>query len=210
MASTPLDDVEAVLVKSRDLGFLGPGDVGPQITHAAAFAAAAEVSLPHTPQRVVDMGSGGGLPGLVLAALWPESAIVLLDGSTRRCEFLEMAVDELNAADHVTVRCGRAEDLAQDPSMRGTADLVVARSFGAPAVLAECSAGILEVGGHLLVSEPPDEDLGRWPSAGLAQLGFGPAQLVTAGARFALIPLNSACPDRFPRRVGVPSKRPLF
>jgi len=205
-----MEGVASVLAKSRALGFLGPGEVGPQISHAAAFATAAESALPHPPAHVVDLGSGGGIPGLVLAALWPTATFLLVDGSTRRCDFLEEAVAELDIAEHVAVRCGRAEDLAHEDSLRGAADLVVARSFGPPAVLAECAAGLLEVGGSLLVSEPPEEDGRRWPTDGLEVLGFGPARIVVAGARFAVIPLAQPCPDRFPRRVGVPTKRPLF
>ena len=211
MPSPDLDGVEAVLTRSRSLGFLGPGSIGPQVSHAVAFANAAAAALPSPPTRVIDLGSGGGLPGLVLAVLWPTTPLVLVDGSVRRCSFLEEAVVELDLGDHVTVRCGRAEDLGRDPGFRGSVDLVVARSFGAPAVLAECSAGLLAVGGHLLVSEPPDEQLeDRWPAAGLARFGMGLARQVVADARFAVIEQTEPCPERFPRRVGVPTKRPEF
>ena len=202
--------MESVLTKSRAQGFLGPGDIGPQADHASAFADAAEQANAGPRGLVIDLGSGGGLPGLVLAARWPDTPILLVDGSVRRCAFLEEAIEELGAADHVSVRCARAEDLGHDPELRGAADLVVARSFGAPPVLAECAAGLLAVGGHLLVSEPPGGLEDRWPEAGLAQLGMGPARLVVSGARFALIEQLEACPGRFPRRVGVPTKRPLF
>ena len=207
----PLDEgVESVLTRSRELGFLGPGDIGPQASHASAFAdAVAEAALGPL-GLVVDLGSGGGLPGLVLAGRWPTTQLLLVDGSVRRCAFLAEAVEELGVADHVTVRCERAEDLGHDPELRGSADLVVARSFGAPPVLAECAAGLLAPGGHLLVSEPPGGLEDRWPASGLAELGMGPARLLVTGARFALIGQCSPCPERFPRRVGVPAKRPLF
>ena len=150
------------------------------------------------------------MAGWRLAARWPTTSLLLVDGSVRRCAFLEEAIAELGVEDHVSVRCGRAEDLAHDDDLRGRADLVVARSFGAPPVLAECAAGLLATGGHLLVSEPPDGLEDRWPEPGLEQLGMGPARLVVAEARFALIEQRSPCPDRFPRRVGVPTMRPLF
>ena len=208
---SPLDQgVESILTRSRTLGFLGPGGIGPQAAHAAAFADAAEAALAAPPRSVVDLGSGGGLPGLVLATRWPTTTLLLIDGSVRRCAFLEEAVEELGLGDHVAVRCGRAEELAHEPELRGMADLVVARSFGAPPVLAECASGLLTSGGHLLVSEPPEGFEDRWPEAGLAELGMGPARLVQTSARFALIEQLAPCPDRFPRRVGVPAKRPLF
>jgi 16S rRNA (guanine527-N7)-methyltransferase len=202
--------VEEVLGRSRDLGFLGPGDLTPHIEHAAAFSEAAAAALPRPPKRCVDLGSGGGLPGLVLAALWPETQLVLADGATRRCAFLEEAVVEIGVESHVTVVCGRAEDLARDPALRASFDLVVARSFGAPPVLAECAAGFLEPGGHLLVSEPPEGSEARWPQEGLRKLGMGPARVIEVGARFVLIEQIASCSDRYPRRVGVPAKRPLF
>jgi 16S rRNA (guanine527-N7)-methyltransferase len=88
----------------------------------------------------------------------------------------------------------------------------VARSFGPPAVTAECAAGFLPVGGLLVVSEPPadDEPEGRWPPAGLAELGFGPAaRLGTPTAGFVRIPCVEDH-DRWPRRVGIPAKRPRW
>lgn len=202
--------VEGVLDRSRALGFLGPGPIEPQVAHASAYAAALSSAGLEPPRRCADLGSGGGLPGLVLAAGWPTTEIVLIDGSSRRCAFLEEAVEELGVGDRVSVRCGRAEELGHEAGLRATFDLIVARSFGAPPVLAECAAGLLATGGHLLVSEPPEGGDHRWPEAGLATLGMGPARRVEAGARFVLVEQVEPCSDRFPRRTGVPAKRPLF
>ncbi|MGZ4710399.1 MAG: RsmG family class I SAM-dependent methyltransferase, partial [Acidimicrobiales bacterium] len=143
-----------VLERSRDLGFLGPGPVEPHIEHARRFSAA--LTGPR-PARALDLGSGGGLPGLVLILAWPSTVWCLLDANQRRTDFLTDAVDELGVADRVTVVRGRAEEVAHDPAHRGRFDLVVARSFGKPAVTAECAAGFLVVGGMLVVSEPPSE-----------------------------------------------------
>ncbi len=98
--------------------------------------------------------------------------------------------------------------MAHDPSLRGQFDLVVARSFGKPAVTAECAAGFLHVGGFLVVSEPPDvTDETRWEPEGLAELGLEDSgQQVGCQVMRAV----SLCPERFPRRVGIPAKRPLF
>lgn len=196
------------LRRSRDLGYLGPGPVDDHITHALGFAA----QMSTAPTSGVDLGSGGGIPGLVLAALaWPTTRWTLLDASARRCIFLTAAVDELGLAKRVTVAHGRAEDHGRDPRTRAGADLVVSRSFGAPAVTAECGAPLLAVGGHLIVSEPPGGGGGdRWPAAGLAQLGLVPMSGVAVPASYAVFIASRPCPDRFPRRPGVPGKRPLW
>ncbi len=211
MGSTEESRLRSVLERSRDLGFLGPISIEDQIAHAEGFALALEEAGIAIPRRCIDLGSGGGLPGLVLAGIWTSTSMTLMDGSVRRCAFLEEACADLGFGDRLNVRCGRAEELAHLIELRGWADLVVARSFGAPPVLAECAAGFLEVGGHLLVSEPPQDSLAdRWPSEPLRTLGMGSAALVTSEPHMVAILQESTCPDRFPRRVGVPTKRPLF
>ena len=106
---------------------------------------------------------------------------------------------------------GRAEELARRADLRGRFDLVVARGFGPPAVTAECGAGFLVVGGRLVVSEPPGGRPDRWPAEGLAPLGLEPGRRSRrAGASYQVLRQATACPDRYPRRVGIPAKRPLF
>jgi len=198
-----------VLERSRTLGFLGPGPVEDHLHHARAFARAVDLTDP--PRRVLDLGSGGGVPGLILAGDWPQTSFTLLDGSSKRCDFLEEAVEKLVWTDRVSVICGRAEDLGHNPSLRASFDLVVARSFAAPSVTAECAAGFMKPGAKLVVSEPPEKVAGeRWNPEGLVELGLGPARLINEVPRLAVMELVSHCPDRFPRRVGVPAKRPLF
>jgi 16S rRNA (guanine527-N7)-methyltransferase len=106
--------------------------------------------------------------------------------------------------------------------LRGEFDAVVARSFGPPAVTAECAAPFLVVGGRLVVSEPPgddrdDEGIGasaptppRWPAKGLARVGLVGEAAWTEPFHYRSFVLERPCPDEFPRRDGVPAKRPLF
>jgi 16S rRNA (guanine527-N7)-methyltransferase len=164
---------------------------------------------------LADLGSGGGLPGLVVACSWEEARVTLIDSSARRTAFLERASDRLDLGDRVQVVNARAEACGREKALRGTFDGVTARSFGRPPVVAECAAPLLKVGGWLLVSEPPPPSEGgsagvRWPEAPLRQLGLVPQEEIREEFRYQVLRQVEPCPERFPRRVGVPAKRPLF
>lgn len=189
---------------AQQQGLIGPGPVTDHLVHAERFAA----SIGAPPRSAVDLGSGAGVPGLALALHWPTSHWWLLDANQRRSSFLAAAVEALDLGDRVVVDARRAEIVGRDPLHRFAHDLVVARSFGPPAVVAECAAPLLDQGGHLVVSEPP-EDRDRWPADGLSDLGLVAATL-TADAGFVRFQATAPCPARFPRRVGIPTKRPLF
>ena len=198
----------AILEESRSLGFLGPGPVEVHLPHSLAFAA----TVADPPARAVDLGAGGGLPGLVLAALiWPETHWVFVEAQQKRGVFLTEAVTDLGLEHRVDVLIERAEVVGRDEAHRGHYDLVVARSFGRPAVAAECAAPLLRIGGSLVVSEPPAGSDGRWSAEGLTELGFGAVvPSVVDGHHLVRCPMDSPTPDRYPRRVGQPTKRPLF
>jgi 16S rRNA (guanine527-N7)-methyltransferase len=206
------DDAPEALIdeleRGQRLGFLGPGPVVTHIDHARGFAA----GLDDPPGRFLDLGSGGGVPGLVLALDWPDVDAVLLDAGERRCAFLREAVERLGLDGRVDVVRQRAEEAGRLATLRGDFDLVVARSFGPPAVTAECAAPFLRVGGRLIVSEPPAEAdrSGRWPVDGLAQLGLAPAGAWRQEYGYQSLVQRAPCPERYPRRVGQAAKRPLF
>lgn len=201
-----MDDVRTWLERSRTLGFLGPGPVEEHVTHAEGFATV----IGEAPGCLLDLGSGGGVPGLVLAAMWLETEILLLDSSERRTQFLAQATAELGWLGRVRVVRARAEMAGRDPALRGLFETVVSRSFGPPAVVAECAAPLLQVGGRCVVSEPPDVGE-RWPSAGVALIGMAvEGRQEVGGAGYAVLRQRAVCPKRYPRREGVPSKRPLW
>jgi 16S rRNA (guanine527-N7)-methyltransferase len=189
-----------VLEEARNLGFLGPGPLEPHVAHADGYQMAWEGP---PPAAAVDLGSGGGLPGLPLALAWPTTVWLLVEGNGRRARFLAQAARRLGIDGRVQVRADRAEMLGRDVGERGRYQAVVARGFGPPAVTAECGAPFLAVGGRLLTSEPPD--LRPWPPDPLDELG-----LVAEGRRGGVMVLRQSapCPERFPRRA--PAKRPLF
>jgi 16S rRNA (guanine527-N7)-methyltransferase len=198
-----------VLREARLLGFLGPGPPETHIEHAGGFVRAVLAVVPDAPRACVDLGSGGGVPGLVLAAAWPGSTWALVEARQRRRDFLVEAVARLGLVGRARVVGERAEVVGRDPTHRGGYALVVARSFGPPAVTAECAAPLLAPGGLLVVSEPPGSDGARWDAVALAPLGLSPARLwQDPAATFEVLLQQAPCPDRFPRRA--PSKRPLF
>jgi 16S rRNA (guanine527-N7)-methyltransferase len=193
-----------ILGRSQELGFLGPGPLEPQVDRSLAFT-----QIGPAPGRLLDLGSGGGLPGFVLAFAWPDTALVLLDGSVRRCAFLSSVVVDLGWEERITVVAERAE-LTGRSALRATIDLVVARGFGPAAVTAECAAPLLRVDGQLVVSEPPGGAPERWPADELATLGLEVGERVAEPVALQVLRQVRVCPDRFPRRVGIPNKRPLF
>ncbi len=195
-----------VFEAAKEEGALGPSPVDEHLKHALAWA---EI-LPE-PKRFVDLGSGGGVPGLILAMLFPDSEAVLIDARRRRSANLEISVHTLGLTERVSVLCARAEEAGRDPELRGGFDLVVARSFGSPAITAECAAPFLAVGGSLSVSEPPSASDDRWQLDGLKSLGLAKPELHRIGeAGFMVSPLEALCPEQFPRRNGMPEKRPLW
>lgn len=211
-----VDGLSDVLLEAQQLGFLGPGPIGRHISLATEMAEAVEQALePSGPSwrtrlQVLDLGTGGGVPGLVLSLRWPWAELWLLDASSRRAAFLERSLPRLGVEGRVTVLAERAEQAGRGP-LRGCIDVVTARSFAAPAVTAECGAPFLRVGGLAAISEPPagPERAGRWSPQGLAELGME-VVTVPASSPVQILRQCAECPTRFPRRDGVPAKRPLF
>lgn len=202
-----------VLARARELGLLGDGPLSVHLDNAALFSEA----LPTPPSgrlRLLDLGSGGGVPGLVLAARRADLSVTLLDSQRRRCEFLRWGVEALDLGQRATVAEGRAEDLARETRLRGRFDVVTARSFGPPAATAECSAAFLAgTRSCLVVSEPPGPmDASRWPTDGLAGLGLVRGRRIEASGVGSVQVLEVLHPvdGSVPRRSGLPAKRPLF
>ena len=213
---SPTSLLRELLTEARALGFLGPGPLEPQIEHAEGFAAIAQDLWGRSSSTsLVDLGSGGGLPGLVVAIEWPQARVALMEANGRRAGFLRRAVERLDIGDRVTVLEERAEVCGRDAALRSTFDGVLARSFGRPAVVAECAAPLLKLEGWLIVSEPPRAEdeaapATRWPAEPLHQFGLEPVEVVHRTFEYRTLRLVTPCPDRFPRRNGVPTKKPLF
>jgi 16S rRNA (guanine527-N7)-methyltransferase len=134
---------------------------------------------------------------------------VYLDGSQTRAKFLRHAIVTLALAERAEVVAERAETAART-GLRQAFDVVTARSFAAPGPTAECGAPFLRVGGRLVVAEPPGGAPDRWDADGLAKLGLRVVGSAVEPTAFQILEQVEVCPDRYPRRVGIPAKRPLF
>ncbi len=173
-----------------------------------------------SPKRAVDLGSGGGVPGIVLAIARPAVSWMLVDSVGKKAAFLREAAIALDL-DAVTVAAERAESLGRDPRHRERFSLVTARACAPLPVLAELAMPLLATGGTLVAwkgplvaGDPEVRDGGR----ALALLGGGAPEIVPAlpgGAEalgnhtFVTVTKAGATPSRYPRRPGEPGRRPL-
>ena len=168
-AETVRAETIAVLRESQRLGFLGSRPVEQAAEHAAAFAA----GLGELPAgaRLIDLGSGGGLPGLVLAELLPQCSILLVDRRQKRTDFLQRAVRRLGL-DDVEVREADVGTIARDvvAGTQAPFDAVTARSFGPPERTLRLARQLVADGGRIVISEPPSGE--RWDPRLLADLGL--------------------------------------
>lgn len=167
------------------------------------------------PRRVVDLGSGGGVPGLVLALARPAIDWILVDSVRKKADALRGFVHELGLA-RVDVRDERAEALGHIPGQRESYDVVMARACAPLAVLAEYALPLLRIGGALVAwkGRMPDDELAAG-SAAAALLGGGlPSVHLTAieelgDHRLIVIRKERSTRATFPRRPGEPARRPL-
>jgi 16S rRNA (guanine527-N7)-methyltransferase len=159
--------------------------------------------------RVIDIGSGGGLPAIPLSLALPEAQFFLLEANARKCAFLEHVAGTLQLR-NVMVLPGRAEVLGHRPELREQFDRAVSRAAAPPAVLLELALPFVKPGGDLL-AQVSNVDTHLLESAA-AVLGAAPPRLEhpTGGTGAVLVvPKISATPAAYPRRVGVPKRKPL-
>jgi 16S rRNA (guanine527-N7)-methyltransferase len=157
------------------------------------------------PGRIVDVGSGGGSPGIPIA-IATGIRVDLLEATGRKCAFLRRCVEELAAPCEVVH--DRSEHLARARG-RDAYDLVLARALAPPPVAAELCLPLARPGGHVLLWTAALEP--EPVAAAAAAVGGELEQTVAAGPnrRLVLLGKASATPDRFPRRPGMAAKHPL-
>ncbi len=147
------------LASSQRLGMLGARPVADVVEHALAFVA----PLADIGGTVVDLGSGGGVPGLVIAAARSDLCVVLLDRRASRTDHLRRLVRKLDVERRVLVVTTDAATVA----LERPASAVVARAFAAPAVMLRIAVRLVADDGLIVVSEPPRRR--QWPPEMLAE-----------------------------------------
>ena len=170
------------------------------------------------PARLLDLGSGGGTPGLPLAIAAPALSVTLLDSVRRKCDFLAHAVGELGLGDRVAVVCARSEDYAaRGAEGREAFDLVTARAVGTREEVVELATPALAAGGRLLAVKT-GASLAKEAAGGEAAAkacGLAPGPVVPlrssplADSVCATFGKVAPTPDWLPRRPGVAGRRPL-
>ena len=181
--------------------------------HVADALVALELGGVRGARRIADLGSGAGFPGLVLAAALPAAHVSLIESSTKKCAFIERAAEAMGLA-NVEAVASRAEQWAAGI---GRCDLVTARAVAPLNVLVEYAAPLLVEGGSLVAwkgrrnkAEEADGD------AAAAATGLGSAEVRAVrpwdGAEHLHLHVFEkvgSTPNRYPRRPGMASKRPL-
>jgi 16S rRNA (guanine527-N7)-methyltransferase len=165
-----------------------------------------EVAAPAQGSRVVDIGSGGGVPGIVVAMLRPDLRVTMLEADKRKSGFL-MHVSGLLRLSGVEVDAVRAEDAGRRAGTRETFDLATSRAAAPADVLCELGLPLLRIGGSLcaLVTDAP----GTLTScaAAAAACGGGAPQAPLRGV--LRVDKVATTPAEYPRRSGVPGRRPI-
>jgi 16S rRNA (guanine527-N7)-methyltransferase len=183
--------------------------------HIADSLSGLEIEPLRAAGRIADLGSGAGLPGLVLAASRPESRFDLLESISRRCDFLLEAIDRMGLA-NARVICERSEEWARGEG-REAYDAVTARSVGRLAALAELASPLLRDGGVLVAwkgarSDQEEAELARAAD----RLAMEPIEIrsvrpfqASRNRHIHLLRKNGPTPNELPRRPGMAAKRPF-
>ncbi|HEY0831541.1 MAG TPA: 16S rRNA (guanine(527)-N(7))-methyltransferase RsmG [Candidatus Dormibacteraeota bacterium] len=164
-------------------------------------------------EKVVDVGSGGGLPGLPLKIVLPGLSITLVEADQAKAAFLVRACAALGLRD-VEVVARRAEDLGRDPTFRETFDVAVARALAPMPVLVELCLPLVRVGGRLLAQKTEDEDLEGANHAieimgGRLDRSVAAPSAARSSGTVVIVDKVGPTPPAYPRRAGVPARKPL-
>lgn len=181
--------------------------------HVADALVALDLDHVRSARGIADLGSGAGFPGLILAAALPDAAVALVEATGRKCAFLERAAQAMGLG-NVEIVHARAESW---PAGLGSRDVVTARAVAPLAVLVEYAAPLLAHNGALVAWKGGrDAEEERAGTAAAAAVGLDLAEVRPVEPWIGAERLHlhvyvkvASTPNRFPRRPGMASKRPL-
>ncbi len=167
-------------------------------------------------RSLIDLGTGGGLPGMVLAIACPEFSVFLLDATGKKVAFLDSAVQTLGLGNTTTIHA-RAEEIGHQPRYRNAFDIVTARAVATLPALLELGLPLLRTGGHLLLPKGSaiDDELGAGHRTAkilggeIVSADLLPDVGSTVDTRLVIARKTLPTSATYPRRSGIPSKSPL-
>lgn len=165
-------------------------------------------------KRILDLGTGGGFPGLPLAIACPDKEFYLLDSVAKKLKVVSAAAEEFHL-DNVDVLNMRAEDMAKWPAYRETFDAVVSRAVANMSTLSEYCLPFVKKDGYFIAYKTEDarEEIEAAKKA-ISILGgeiedIVPDSIEGSGHLFVIVKKKKTTPPKFPRKAGLPSKDPL-
>lgn len=190
-----------------------PREIG--VRHFLDSLSLAQVWRSEPPQSLADIGTGAGFPGLPLKLIWPDMQLLLVESVGKKTEFLQHMVKVLELRD-VEIRTSRAEELGRDPRYREQFAGVTARAVATLNVLAEYCLPLCQVGGIFVAPKSAAGEQEAQEAQRAVRLLGGesgpsiPVQLPGIEPRtLVVVHKMQPTPPQYPRRVGIPVKRPL-
>lgn len=204
-----------ILEKNKDVNLTSITDEGKFIEEHIIDSFAALKFGPYVEaEKVIDVGTGAGIPGAVLAVMSPEKKFVLLDSLAKRLKVIEELSEEAGIGNIELVH-ERAEDAGRRDDLRGSFDVAVSRAVAGLPVLLELCLPLVRKGGYLLAYKgaKAEEEIEN-SSRALSILGGGTPHLLHAGVsghEHVLIAIKKQqnTPSLYPRKAGTPSRKPL-
>lgn len=165
---------------------------------------------------MIDVGTGAGFPGIPLKIMFPNLKVTLLDSLNKRLKFLDSVIEELQLKDIYTIH-GRAEDIGKDIEYREQYDVCVSRAVANLSTLSEYCIPFISVGGKFISykSEFSEEEKREAEKAiGLLGGKISESEMVKLpfsdiNRSFIIIDKKGTTPNKYPRKAGVPSKKPI-
>ncbi|MHB0874629.1 MAG: 16S rRNA (guanine(527)-N(7))-methyltransferase RsmG [Anaerolineae bacterium] len=187
------------------------------LTCLLATPALLDAARQGSPCRLIDVGSGAGLPGVPIKIVWPQATLTLVESVAKKCAFLEHIVATLGL-EGVTVVNARAEEVGQDAAHRECYDVVVVRAVAELAELAEYCLPLARRQGIVIAQKGDDVHgevvQGEWA---VSVLGGSVEKVLHVEVPGTALPRSlvvlrkvALTPPQYPRRVGIPGKRPLL